>query len=143
MSERIRTTISIPAEVYEIFKQMADAGNMSVSRCMGDWLQDTGEAAQLITIKMQEAKKAPIRVLRELKAMVAGMNDQVDLDMVAIRKMATGGVARSGASVEPQRAHRGTVPSLVEPPSGNTGVLVPPVSDTKSKSRKSVRGEKL
>src|SRR5471032_3049004 len=78
MSDRIRTTISLSPEALEIFKRMADAGNMSVSRCMGDWLTDTADAAEMITLKMEEAKRAPMRVVREMRAMVAGLASSVD-----------------------------------------------------------------
>ena len=73
MTERIRTTISLTPEAYEVFKRMAAATNMSVSRAMGDWLTDTADAAMMITTKMEEAKSAPVRVMRELQAMVAGI----------------------------------------------------------------------
>ena len=85
MTVRIRTTISVSIETYEIFKRMAAAGNMSVSRCMGDWLTDTGEAAEMITVKMEEAKMAPMRVMREMKAMVAGMGGEVDTILEGLR----------------------------------------------------------
>jgi hypothetical protein len=47
-TERIRTTISVDKEVHQIFVAMADAGGMSVSRCMGEWLADTAEGAQFV-----------------------------------------------------------------------------------------------
>lgn len=86
MTVRIRTTISVPIEVHAIFVRMAAAANMSVSRTMGDWLTDTADAATLITSKMEEAKKAPMRVMRELRAMVAGMGEEVDSIMEEARK---------------------------------------------------------
>lgn len=123
MSERIRTTISLTPEALEIFKRMADAGNMSVSRCMGDWLSDTAEAAEMITLKMEEAKKAPMRVMMEMRAMVAGLSDSVneasDDVRKALRKGRAGGAAAPASGPTEAR-------SDVEPPSSNTGVLVPP-----------------
>jgi hypothetical protein len=115
MTERLRTTISITPEVHEVFKRMAEAGNMSVSRAMGEWLADTADAAELIVLKMEEAKKAPMRVMRELQAMVAGMSDQVDMDIEKVRKMTRGGI-------------RVALPPAVDSapaPSSNTGLKSP------------------
>ena len=117
MSERIRTTISVDAEALAVFKRMADAANMSVSRCMGDWLTDTADAAQMITLKMEEAKVAPMRVLREMKAMVKGMDSMVlDVEAEVRQNRAEGRVSGTG---------RGS--AAPRPPSSNTGVLVPQV----------------
>lgn len=112
MTDRIRTTISLTPETLEIFKRMAEAGNMSVSRAMGEWLGDTADAAQMIVLKMEEAKKAPMRVMREMQSMIAGMSDQVDLDIGMIREKAAGGVRAAG-----RRS-----PSSAPAPSSNTGL---------------------
>lgn len=93
---------------------MADAGNMSVSRCMGDWLGDTLEAAEMITLKMEDAKRAPMRVIREMRAMVAGLAiavDDADADARQVRRV--------------RGAQRRVAGAPVVPPSSNTGVLVP------------------
>lgn len=115
MTERIRTTISLTPEAYEVFKRMAEAANMSVSRAMGDWLTDTADAAMMITAKMEEAKSAPVRVMRELQAMVAGMTKEVDdiTEVVREKRRAERGV---------RHAQRGAVAdSASVPPSSNTG----------------------
>lgn len=111
MTDRIRTTISITPEVHAVFKRMAEAGNMSASRAMGEWLGDTVEAAEMIVLKMEEAKRAPLAVMRELQAMVAGLSSGVDADMEKVRQLAAGGVR--GAGRRPAAA--------VIPPSSNTG----------------------
>ena len=123
MTERIRTTISLTPEALEVFKRMADAGNMSVSRCMGDWLSDTAEAAEMITLKMEEAKKAPMRVMKEMRALVAGLADSVDEATDDARKALREGRA-GGAAAPPSGPNEAR--SSAEPPSSNTGVLVPP-----------------
>lgn len=120
MTERIRTTISLTPEALEIFKRMAAAGNMSVSRCMGDWLTDTSDAAEMIASKMEEARRAPLRVMHELRAMVAGMGSEVDSIMEGFRKPVP-----SGASKQSRPRRSAVLP--LDPPSSNTGVLVPPV----------------
>lgn len=120
-AERIRTTISLTPEALAVFKRMSEAGNVSVSRCMGDWLIDTLDAAEMITAKMEDAKVAPMRVLKEMRALVAGMGDAVmDSEREVRQRRAEGrnGTGR-GADAPP-------------PPPSNTGVLVPP--RTKSKT---------
>lgn len=112
-----------------MFKRMAEAGNLSISRCMGDWLADTMEAAEMITLRMEEAKREPMRVIKELRAMVAGMAltvDDVESEVRASRRML-------GA----QRRAAGATPGL--PPSSNTGVLVPSLPP-KSRAKRARKG---
>jgi hypothetical protein len=131
-TERIRTTISLDPEALEIFKRMAEAGNMSVSRCMGDWLTDTADAAQMITLKMEEAKSAPMRVLREMRALVAGMDGVVNDAEREVR----------GRRAEGRASGTGRGGSGPNPPSSNTGVLVPPVPPSPIPQRNQSVGKK-
>ncbi len=112
MSTRFRTTISITPEAHEIFKRMAEAGNMSVSRAMGEWLSDTSDAAEMIVLKMEEAKKAPLKVMRELQAVLAGMNVSVEQDIVKVQSL------KKQRSASAQGGSSKTAPF---PPSSNTG----------------------
>jgi hypothetical protein len=118
MPDRIRTTISVSPEAYEIFKRMAAAANVSVSRTMGDWLMDTADAAEMITSKMEDAKKAPMRVMRELKALVSGMDVEVESVMTGLRAR---GVKTPNAPPERQRRRSGSGDEAAAPPSSNTG----------------------
>lgn len=132
MTERIRTTISLTPEALAIFKRMAEAGNMSVSRCMGDWLEDTSDAAQMVMLKMEEAKREPLRVMKEMRALVAGLADSVDEATEDARKALREGRA-GGAAAPPSGPNEARADA--EPPSSNTGVLVPP-SPSKPKRAK-------
>lgn len=125
MSERIRTTISITPEVHEIFKRMADAGNMSVSRAMGEWLADTSDAAQLIVSKMEEAKRAPLAVMRELQAVVAGLSDTVDSTIEEIRTVRDNAKPLGGLAGGRKAAAA---------PSSNTGLKSPPKGRSRGKN---------
>ncbi len=95
MTDRIRTTISIDAEVYDVFKRMADAAGMSVSRTMGDWLADTAEGAQFVALKMAEARSAPMTVMRELHAFSSGTGEMIQAEMQRMRKAALASPAPS------------------------------------------------
>lgn len=68
MSDRIRTTISLPQDVYEVFKQMADVSGTSVSRCMGDWLAETVEGAEHVSMQLQRARDLSKKGIKELHA---------------------------------------------------------------------------
>lgn len=144
-TDRVRTTISLPPEIHAVFKRMSDASGMSVSRCMGDWLADTGDAAEMITTQLEKARRSPMQALKDMRALVAGLGESVsvlgsDVETTLQEHERT---ARSGARTE--RIGRGAASRTVDvaqrrppgdagvsrvprvPPSSNTGVLVPPV----------------
>lgn len=106
MAERVRTTVAMDPEVLEVFKAMADASGVSLSRCIGDWLADTSDGAQLVAQKMQEARRAPVTVLREMQAVLSGTREEVDARLQEIRarsfgaaeRVASGGVGRKAPS---------------------------------------------
>ena len=85
---------------------------MSVSRCMGDWLNDTADAAQMVMLKMEEAKRAPMKVMREMRAMVAGLGSSVIETEEEVRKL------RADSD---RRAPRRAAGEPLSPPSSNTG----------------------
>ena len=116
-SSRVRTTISVDPEVLMIFTQMADAGGMSVGRCIGEWLADTADGAQMIAQKMIDARRAPMVVMRELQAEMYGAQEELQNVIRKIQSEKLLGSTRSAVPM-PVRA--------VVPPSSNTGVLVPP-----------------
>jgi hypothetical protein len=111
MADRIRTTISVAPEVHAIFVRMAEAAGISVSRCMGDWLADTAEGAQFVAHKMEEARKAPKLVMREMQAYAKGMVKEVDAITDQMRRQA----------LASERAAAAGVPA----PSSNTGLKSP------------------
>jgi hypothetical protein len=136
-ADRIRTTISLPPDVYAVFKRMADAAGMSVSRCMGDWLADTCDAAEIITHQLEQARRSPMKALQEMKALVAGLGHAVT---------ETGGVIETlqerertaRASARTARIARHAAADLVIPPSSNTGGKSPRTG----KSAQAPRGKK-
>lgn len=108
MSERIRLTITVTPEVHEVFTRMSVAGGISLGKCMGEWLGDTIEGAQFVAHKMEEARKAPRVVMREMQAFTRGLSDEVDAVAVSMRRQP----AQSAARRQPAGA---------VPPSSNTG----------------------
>lgn len=115
MGERIRTTISLDSDVLAVFKRMADAANMSTSKAMGEWLSDTVEGAEMVVLKMEEAKRAPMAVMREMQAVIAGLSSGIDESMASIR------LARPGAELRSGRLQARSS----DAPSSNTGLKSP------------------
>lgn len=117
--DRIRLTISVPPEVHETFTRMAAAGSMSVSRAMGDWLADTLDAAQQVTLMMEKARAAPRVVAREMHAYALGLADETASVLAKLRE--------KGAAEAPQAraGARGAAQPPPSPPAGNTGGKVP------------------
>jgi hypothetical protein len=100
---------------------MAETAGMSVSRCMGDWLTDTSEGAQFVMLKMEEARRAPKIVMREMQAFSRGLVEEVDSLADVMRKVPPLGFRSRGAT------------KAVPAPSSNTGLNTPPKGPRKAK----------
>jgi hypothetical protein len=108
-SPNVRLTITVTPEVHATFQRLAQAGSMSISRAMGEWLGDTIEAAEFTAQKMEQARAAPKVVMREMHAYALGLADETGALMDRIRQ--EGEQRRSAGGARP-------APS---PPSSNTG----------------------
>jgi hypothetical protein len=103
--EKVRLTISVTPEVHAAFVRLSEAGSMSISRAMGDWLGDTLDAVQFTAQKMEEARAAPKRVMRELHAYALGLSDETGALLQTMRKPAAGPApAESVARPSPARS---------------------------------------
>lgn len=103
-AERVRFTIAVDQEVYDAFADLAHTSGVSMSRCIGDWLRDTAEAAQMTTLKVRDARREPGEAFQAYMLEVAQ-----SLPGIQARVAETAwGVARRGV-----------------PPSSNTGGKVP------------------
>lgn len=120
VKERIRLTIPVSPEVHAAFSQMSDASGLPLGRCMGEWLEDTLEGAQLIALKLQEAKRAPVTVMREMQAMLHGFQGEVDESMERVRLLRKAGGGGSAGAAGATNAPRSKAPS------SNTGLKSPP-----------------
>ncbi len=114
-ADRIRLTITVTPEVHAVFSRMAEASGLSLGKCMGEWLGDTLEGAQFVAQKMEDARKAPRVVMREMQAFSRGLVDQVD-----------------GLAGEMRQARPG--PDAQRPSQGGRAASVPPSSNTGGKS---------
>lgn len=120
--ERVRLTISVSPEVHATFQRLAAAGSMSISRAMGDWLQDTVEAAEYTATLMEKARAAPKKVMREVHGYALGLADETGSILEKLRRQGGGPEAqRLGAAVPPPASAR----MRSAPPASNTGGKVP------------------
>src|SRR3954449_6422659 len=110
--DRVRVTVPVSAEVLEAFQKIAQATGMSVGRAMGEWLQDTLDAAQFMGQTVEKAREAPRVVARELHAYALGLGDMTRdlLDDLAAKGRAADGRGDGGAMPRPAGA-RTTPPS--------------------------------
>ena len=74
----IRLTITVSPEVHAAFTRMAAASSLPVGRCMGEWLADTLEGVEFVTDQLERARHAPRQVVREMRANLLGVTDQMD-----------------------------------------------------------------
>lgn len=135
MSERIRLTITVTPEVHAIFSRMADAAGISLGKCMGEWLADTSEGAQLVAMKMEEARRAPMAVMREFQAMARGLVETVDQEAEALRAISL--AAKLPTRAEPGREQSRRPAARRAPPSSNTGGKSPKTTTTTSPTGRS------
>ena len=113
----VRLTISVSPEVHATFQRMAKAGNMSISRAMGEWLGDTIDAAEFMAQKMEQARAAPRLVMAEMHSYALGLADETGDFIQKMKDMGKEDRRRiAGRTVDPQA---GAEP--VAPRSSNTG----------------------
>lgn len=111
--ERVRFTIAVDGDVHDAFAGLAHSRGVSLSRCIGDWLRDTAEGAQMVTIKINEVRRSPTDAVQAFlrDAIVPGMAE-------VVRK----NPHMFPAAVNPQGSRTaGTSAGAHVPPSSNTG----------------------
>jgi hypothetical protein len=118
MTQRIRTTISLSPDVHEIFKRMSDVSGLSVSRCMGDWLAETADGAQHVSLQLQRAKEASLDGIRQLhSSLKKGAILDENATLAAVQSAARGAVAGGRLAARPPYSNTG----VKSPSAGKTG----------------------
>jgi len=113
---KIRTTITIEADVLARYQRAADQSGESLSRTISDWLQASAEGAEQVAMQIQRVKQSPepgraAARLTELLAVVSEGYDQ------AVNMPRGGREDGDGA--------RDGVLTTGHPPACNTGGKVP------------------
>ena len=106
----IRTTVPIEPETYEAFKRMSEVSGVSMGRAIGSWLEETKDAALMIALKMEQAKREPARVLRELELMTEGAITIADEALTSYRK-ARDAAEKAGKEPFPPSCNTGGKPT--------------------------------
>jgi hypothetical protein len=120
MSERVRLTISVTPEVHAAFTRLSAASGMSLGRAMGEWLEDTLEAASYTADMVEKARAAPKQVMREVHAYALGLADETGAVLQRVRASKT-----PAANARSAFRSGGADASA---PSSNTGLKSPPPS---------------
>lgn len=120
-----RVSVPLDAEVLEVFQRFAKAANMSTGRAIGEWLADTVEAAEVLTLSMERAKAAPKLVLREMHSYAQALADETTELIRTVQKKGRDD-AKAATSSARKRSAGGAGSGLDSgPPSCNTGGKVP------------------
>jgi hypothetical protein len=138
-----RISVPVSAEVLQVFKRLAKAGNMSTGGAIAEWLADTVEAAEYMAATMERARAAPKVVMREMHAYALGLADETGQLMRDIakkgekdrapRRVRGGGLGGAGdARADAPDAQNAASPI---PPSCNTGGKVPRKTNNKNKGK--------
>ena len=106
--KRLRLTIAVSPEVHATFQRMADSTGISLGRAMGDWLEDTMEGAQLLTLQLEKARQAPKTAIKEMQAGLHGLQEEMAqlLDDIRTGKRAGPGGLPSGNRAAPAASPR-------------------------------------
>lgn len=128
-TDRVRFTIAVDADVYEAFADLAASSGVSLSRCIGDWLRDTSEAAQMTTIKLNAVRRSPQDAFEAFmrEAVVPSVVELLSRpEGLRLRRSSRGDSPASQArglpsAAEPHRPVQGRAAAGGSPPSSNTG----------------------
>lgn len=119
MSEKVRFTISLDADVHAQFVKLAAAEGKSLSASVGSWLESTAESVTFLAHKMRQLRLAPVEVLRELETIQASASgDYAETRRLIAKVVEQGGAAPAGGG----RRRRTAAAGAVKPPCSPTGV---------------------
>lgn len=126
--DRVRFTIAVDADVYEAFVDLAASSGVSLSRCIGDWLRDTAEAAQITTLKLNAVRRSPQDAFEAFMrdAVVPATMELMNRPEGLRRRPARGDspasqVGSLPSAAEPHRPAQGRAAAGGSPPPSNTG----------------------
>jgi hypothetical protein len=101
--ERIRLTITVTPKVHEVFSRLSAASSQSLGRTMGEWLEDTIDAAEYTAGMVERARQAPRVVAREVHAYALGLADETGALLSKLRKEGSATTAEATRPTLPPR----------------------------------------
>lgn len=69
----------------EVFRRMSEVSGVSVSRCMGDWLVETSDAAEFIVQELVKTKGLPGQLLTTLQGLMDETQGKMDALVSAMK----------------------------------------------------------
>lgn len=103
----VRLTIPVSPEVHQVFQRIAEASSIGTGRAMGNWLQDTIEAAEFMADKLVQARAAPRIVAQEMHAYALGLADETG---EVLRRLREGNTPPSNTGVNSKRTEGPNAP---------------------------------
>lgn len=126
----VRTTITVDADVLEVFQRLASVTGMSQSKAIGEWLADTVDAALTMADLMEKARQQPKLVAMELRGYALGLSD-LTADLLKQVKGKRGAVAVPlVGKLAPHADGTGAASQCL---GGSIGEVTPPVGNTGGK----------
>ncbi len=72
-----RIAVPLSEEVQQAYEQMAQVLGKSVGSTISDWLEQTLDAARMMTMTVERAKESPARAMRELQQVAAEYEERL------------------------------------------------------------------
>lgn len=119
--DRIRLTISVTPETHAAFTRLSDASNMSLGRAMGEWLEDTIDAATYTASLMERARAAPKEVMQQVHAYALGLSDETGGMLEQLRQKGRADRAAAAVAEPPRLVIRGGKPGKTLTKRGGKG----------------------
>lgn len=110
---RIRLTVDLLPEVYEAYRNMAEAQRLGIGRVIGDWLEETLDAAAFVSEAVTEARRKPKQVAQRLHSYALGLATAAEGLIAEAKGPGLAAHAPAGAP--------GPGPKARNHPPGNTG----------------------
>lgn len=125
-----RLSIPVAPETEAAFEKFAAVTGVSVSKAMGEWLNDTVEGVDAMTRMIAGAKGNSMAAARNMSLYAEGLVDQgtaVLTELLERAKVEKAAAEAHMAKRERSEARRGATPPLERPapPVSNTGGKVP------------------
>lgn len=121
-----RLSVPVTPEVHAVFQRLAEASGHSMAAALGNWLNDTKDAAQLMAENLERLRGAPGDLMMKVRLHTGSVEDMAEMAIQDAIQRAEDLEERAGrpAGVGPLDTRR-TAAEPLTPPSSNTGGKVP------------------
>jgi len=121
-----RLSVPVTPEVHAIFQRLAEASGHSMAAALGQWLNDTKEAARLMAENLERLRGAPGDLMMKVRLHTGSVEDMAEMAIQDAIQRAEDMEERAGRPTGVGAPHtRRAVAEPLTPPSSNTGGKVP------------------